>query len=87
MGEDRRLVVLNLSEGDAEGRVHAQWENLGSGQCRLVGVFPGTDYLRDIDEMDSVGLYVKLGPWGFHFFEVHSPPAAVQPAQYAAQKI
>ena len=81
MGENRRLVVINLSGADAEGRVHARWDGLGIGQCQLVDVFPGTDYLRDIDEMESVGLYVKLGPWGFHFFEVQSPPAAVQSTQ------
>jgi hypothetical protein len=50
-----------------------------------VGVFPGTNYLRDIDEMETVGLYVKLGPWGFHFFEVHSP-AAVQSTPSTAQE-
>ena len=72
MGENRRLVVINLSQGDAVGRVHARWDGLGVGQCRLVGVFSGTDYFRDLDEMESVGLFVKLGPWGFHFFEVHS---------------
>ena len=86
MGEDRRLVVINLSQGEAAGRVHARWDGLGSGQCRLVGVFPGTNYLRDIDEMESVGLYVQLGPWGFHFFEVHPSSAAVQSTPSAAQK-
>ena len=85
-GDDRRLIVINLSQGEAAGRVHARWEGLGTGQCRLVGVFPGTNYLRDIDEMESAGLFVKLGPWGFHFFEVHSPSAAVQPTPSAPQK-
>ncbi len=77
MGDNRRLIVINLSQGEAAGRVHARWDGLGVGQCRLVGVIPGTDYLRDIDEMESLGLFVKLGPWGFHFFEVHSSSAAV----------
>ncbi len=86
MGEDRRLVVLNLSDGDAVGRVHARWEDLGIGQCRLVGVFPETNYVRDIDEMEALGLFVKLGPWGFHFFEVHSAAAAVQSTPSAEQK-
>ena len=78
MGDDRRLVVLNLSNGYAQGRVHAQWADLGVGQCRLVDGFPGTSYVRDVDEMESVGLYVELGPWGYHFFEVYAPPAAGQ---------
>ena len=86
MGADRRLVVLNLSDGDAVGRVHARWEDLGIGQCRLVGVFPETNYVRDIDEMEALGLFVKLGPWGFHFFEVHSAAAAVQSTPSAEQK-
>jgi hypothetical protein len=84
MGAERRLVVVNLSEGDAAGRVHARWDGLGIGQCRLVGLLPETNYLRDIDEMQSVGLYVKLGPWGFHFFEVHSQ--TVQSTPSVAQK-
>jgi hypothetical protein len=33
-----------------------------------------------------VGLYVQLGPWGFHFFEVHPSSAAVQSTPSAAQK-
>jgi hypothetical protein len=76
--DDRRLIVINLSPGDAEGRVHARWGDLGAGQCRLLDLFPGTSYFRDVDEMESVGLYVKLGPWSFHFFEVHPPLAAEQ---------
>ncbi len=84
MGEERRLVVINLSQGEAAGRVQARWEGLGTGQARLVGVFPGTNYLRDIDEMESMGLYVELDPWGFHFFEIHSQTA--QPTPSAAQK-
>ncbi len=86
LGEDRRLVVINLSQGEAAGRVHARWDGLGVGQCRLVGVIPGTDYLRDIEEMQSVGLYVQLSPWGFHFFEVHAPSSAVQSTPFAARK-
>ncbi len=78
MGDDRRLVVVNLSNGDAEGRIHAQWETLGTGQSRLMDIFPGANYFRDIGEMVAEGLYVKLAPWGFHFFEVHSPTAAAQ---------
>jgi hypothetical protein len=75
MGDDRRLVVINLSNGYAEGRVLARWGDLGVRQCRLEDVIPGTTYVRDLDEMASVGLFVKLGPWGFHFFELQLPPA------------
>jgi hypothetical protein len=71
MGDDRRLIVMNLSNGYAEGRVHARWGDLGVSQCRLVDAFPGTSYVRDVGEMESLGLYVALGPWGRHFFEVH----------------
>jgi hypothetical protein len=86
MGDDRRLVVMNLSDGDAEGRVHAQWSDPRIGQCRLVDVFSDTSFFRDVEEMESVGLYVKLGPWSFHFFEVHPPPAAVQSTKSAEQE-
>ncbi len=78
LGDARRLVVMNLSNGDAEGRVHARWDGLGAGQCRLLDVFSGTTYFRDGEEMESVGLFVKLGPWGCHFFEVYPPLAAGQ---------
>jgi hypothetical protein len=86
LGDERRLIVINLSQGEAAGRVHARWEGLGIGQSRLVGVFPGADYLRDIEEMESVGLYVQLGPWGFHFFKVHSSSAVLQSIPSATQK-
>jgi hypothetical protein len=87
MGDDRRLVVVNLSDGDADGRVHAQWGGPGVGQCRLVDVFSDTSFFRDVEEMESVGLYVKLGPWACHFFQVHPPPAAVQSTNPLNKKI
>jgi hypothetical protein len=54
------LVVVNLSEAPAQGRVHVPWE----GSWRLDDRLSGARFER---ELTHEGLYVGLEPWGFHF--------------------
>jgi hypothetical protein len=54
------LVVVNLSDGTAQGRVHVPWD----GAHELVDRLSGARFAR---ELTPEGLYVGLEPWGFHF--------------------
>jgi hypothetical protein len=81
MGDERRLVVINLSGGDAEGRVHVQWIELGAGTWLLVDVLSGVSFSRDGEELASAGLYVQLNPYNLYFFEVHSAVKLNQSAE------
>jgi hypothetical protein len=67
-GEDRYLIVVNLSDSPAQARIKVNGENLGRTTWRLIDPLSGADYERSGDDVLSSGLYVDLGPWGFHFF-------------------
>jgi hypothetical protein len=66
--EDRYLIVVNLSDTPAQASIKASWENLGGSTWRLNDLLSGATYERSGDEVLSSGLYVDLGPWGYHFF-------------------
>jgi glycosidase len=67
--EERYVVVVNLSGSAAQARVHMSWAEAKGLTAHFTDVFFGTTYERDGDELVSSGLYVELGPWGYHFFE------------------
>ena len=66
-GDERRLVVVNLSEQSAQGRVRTPWDDLAGREWRLTDVFSGEIYQRSGDEIRQPGLYVALEAGGFHF--------------------
>jgi hypothetical protein len=67
-GDDRYLIVVNLSDSTAQARVKLSWENLGGSTWHLTDPLSGADYERSGDDVLSSGLYVDLGSWGYHFF-------------------
>jgi glycosidase len=69
-GEERRLIVVNLSESSSQARIHVPWDDLAGHWWRLTDVLSGSVYERNGNEMRDVGLYVALDGWGFHFFAV-----------------
>jgi hypothetical protein len=69
--DDRCLIVVNLSDSSAQGNVQAPWEEVRGKLWRLVDALSGVTYDRDGNEMRDPGLYVDLGPWGYHFFRLH----------------
>jgi Alpha amylase, catalytic domain len=66
-GENRYLIVVNLSDSRAQARVKVGWEDLKGSTWRLTDPISTSDYERSGDEISS-GLYVDLAPWAFHFF-------------------
>ena len=65
-----QLVVINLSERRAQGRVHFQWSNATALRCRLTDVINAVTFERGAEEIRACGLYVELEPWHFHLFDV-----------------
>jgi glycosidase len=66
---DRRLIVVNLSDSPVQARVRVPWEEVRGGAWRLIDALSGVSYDRNSDEMAASGLYVELGPWSYHFFD------------------
>jgi len=70
-GEDRRLVVVNLSSYRSQGRIHVPWDDMAGCGWRLSDVLSGELFERSGEGMLSQGLHVDLKGWAFHFFDMH----------------
>jgi hypothetical protein len=75
--DDRRLIVVNLSQATAQGRVQVPWEEIRGAAWHLTDVFSGWSADRGGDEMVAAGLYIELQAWSLYFFEFL--PAEVAP--------
>jgi len=69
--DDRRLIVVNLGDSPAQGRVRVSWDELPGRTWRLVDALSGETYDRSGNEVRDPGLYVDLRPWSCHFFCSH----------------
>ncbi len=67
--DDRRLILVNLSDSAVQARVQVPWDDLRGNTWRLVDALSGATYDRDGNEMAASGLYVELGPWDYNFFQ------------------
>ena len=65
-GDQRRLIVVNLSDLNAQGHIRLPWDDLAGRTWLLTDAFSGDAYQRDGDEMCNRGFYVSLTAWGFH---------------------
>ena len=68
--DERCLIVINFRQEAAQARVRVPWDELRGKQWRLNDVLSGESYDRSGDEMRDAGLYVELGPWKCHLFQV-----------------
>jgi hypothetical protein len=69
---DRYLVVVNLSDAQAQAQIHMVWDDLAGRAWNLHDKMSGAVYERSGDELQSTGLYVDLAPWGYHLLSVAS---------------
>jgi hypothetical protein len=65
-GDERYLIVVNLSDGEVQARVQVPWAG-ESARWNLTDAQSGATYERDGNEMSSPGMYVELRPWNYHF--------------------
>jgi hypothetical protein len=77
-GASRKLVVVNLGDDPAEGRVSIPWDDIRGTTWLLDDAADGTTYDRSGDDLRD-GMYVALPPWGFHLFDV--TPAGLRQAE------
>jgi glycosidase len=71
-GDDRCLIVVNLSESAAQGKVEVPWDDWRGKTWRLADPLSGDTYDRSGDEMRNQGLFVDLKPWACHFFRLQT---------------
>lgn len=64
-GDTRWLVVVNLSDGTATGRVRAPWPDLRGHRWHLVDPTRDVSFDRDGDDLVD-GLYVETDAWQWH---------------------
>ena len=64
--DDRYLIVVNLSGGPVQGRVHPPWDDVREEIWRWTDSLSGVSYDRAGNEILADGLYVELAPWNFH---------------------
>jgi len=69
-GDERRLIVVNLSSTTSQARVQLPWPELAGQNWQFVDVMDETTYEWDGNEVLNMGLFVELAPWGRHFFTV-----------------
>jgi hypothetical protein len=68
-GDERYLIVVNLSDRRAQARIQVPWPDAVGSVWELVDLLSGTHYERGGDELLSAGLYVELGPWNYHLLQ------------------
>ena len=78
--EARYVIVVNLSDSQAQAQVHLPWTDLGGKTCQLTDALAGATFERSGDELLSSGLYVDLGPWKYHFLQLGSQNKTPKPA-------
>jgi Alpha amylase, catalytic domain len=67
--DDRRLIVVNLSDSGVQARAQVPWSEVRGQTWRLADGLSNAGYDRDGDDLFSHGLHVELGPWGCHVFQ------------------
>jgi Alpha amylase, catalytic domain len=63
---NRFVVVVNLSDAPAQGRVALPWADIGARSWQFTDLLEETGFDRDGAELQSEGLFVSLDPWRAH---------------------
>jgi len=71
-GGDRRLVVVNLSNGAVQARVQVPWDDLRAKVWRLEDALSDLTYDRGGTEIQNDGLYVELAAWAGQIFALRA---------------
>ena len=72
LGTDCRLVVVNLSAAQSQGRVRLMGVSVPARVIALEDLFSSALHRCDGREIMESGLFVDLSPWGYHFFRIRS---------------
>lgn len=64
------IIAVNYRSQPSQGLVQLPDIDLAGHDWRLVDLITQDHFIRNGDEISANGLYVGLGPWGFHFFQM-----------------
>jgi hypothetical protein len=67
---ERWLVVVNYADHQSQCYVRLPYDDLGGRICRLQDRFGEATYERDGDSLRTLGLFVDLGNWKYHVFNM-----------------
>lgn len=70
------LVVINFSDKTSQALVKVPLDKLRDITWRLHDTLSNQSYDRNGSEMLDAGLYIELGPWKFHFFQLEAKSAS-----------
>ncbi len=69
IGSEKRVVVINYSDTTSYCRVRFNVNRKGE-TVKLIDLFDGTEYEREIEEIESLGLFIHLEAYKSHIFEI-----------------
>ena len=69
--DSRYLIIVNFSPNQIRARIRTKWNDMCGSIWELNDPVSKQSFERSGSEIAAKGLYVELGPWQFHFFEVH----------------
>ncbi|HZV80528.1 MAG TPA: alpha-amylase family glycosyl hydrolase, partial [Geobacteraceae bacterium] len=67
---ERFLVLVNFSDVTSQALVRVPWDELRDTMWLLDDRLSGESFERNGNDMRDAGLYVELGPWECHLFQV-----------------
>jgi hypothetical protein len=67
---ERLLVAVNYASHQSQGYVRPPFPDLASGAWRLTDLMGDAVYDRNGPDLAERGLYLDLGPWQYHVFDV-----------------
>jgi hypothetical protein len=70
--DERGLVLVNYSDVPSQALVRLPWDELRETDWLLEDRLSGQTYERSGNDMRDAGLYVELGPWHYHLFQVRA---------------
>jgi hypothetical protein len=68
----RYLIVVNFSAASAQALVRVPWDEMRGKMWRLDDRLSRETFERSGNDIRDAGLYVELGPWECHLFQVRA---------------
>lgn len=69
-GDERRVIIVNLSTHTSQARVQLPWPELAGQSWVFQDIMEDRLFEHSGDEILNMGLFVELAPWGRHFFAI-----------------
>ena len=70
LGDERHFVAVNFSDTPSQAVIRMPWEDLRGRAWRLSELLSVDSCERGGDAMAESGLFVSLGPWKWHGFQL-----------------